>query len=214
MTQNDEQEETDFQTEKQRNGAGLLRIEKDAIATLPLGQYEGKVVLVSEAADVPAAVRALQKERVLGFDTESRPSFKRGVFYLPSLLQLAGEEAVYLFQLDACGGLPGILPLLTSPDILKTGVAVRDDVKGLQDRVPFAEAGFVEISDFTRRAGVENTGLRALAAHYLGVRISKGAQVTNWANRRLSSQQVIYAATDAWISRELYLRLEKDGLTR
>ncbi|MDR1816993.1 MAG: 3'-5' exonuclease domain-containing protein 2 [Puniceicoccales bacterium] len=194
------------------NGQRGLRIEKDAIAALPLGQYEGKIILVEDPEDTPAAVKALAKERVLGFDTESRPSFRAGTTYLPSLLQLAGSEAVYLFRLDACGGIPPLYPLLKDERILKVGVAVRDDVRGLQDRAPFRDAGFVEISDFTRRAGIENTGLRALAAHYLGLRISKSAQVTNWANKRLTQQQIVYAATDAWVSRELYLHLEKNGI--
>jgi ribonuclease D len=189
-----------------------LHIDKDAIAGLPLGQFEGKIILVEHPDDTPAAVAQLAKERVLGFDTESRPSFKAGISYLPSLLQLAGSNAVWLFRLDACGGIPAIFPLLKSDDILKVGVAVRDDVKGLQDRAPFRAGGFVEISEYTRRAGIENTGLRALAAHYLGMRISKGAQVTNWATPRLSKQQIVYAATDAWVSRELYLHLEKIGL--
>ncbi|MDR2844537.1 MAG: 3'-5' exonuclease domain-containing protein 2 [Puniceicoccales bacterium] len=189
-----------------------IRISKETIATLPLGQYTGRVVLVETPDAVPDAIAGLLKERVLGFDTETKPSFTRGVSYLPSLVQLAGARAVYLFRLDDCGGIPALFPIVRNPDILKVGVAVRDDVRYLKERAPFADAGFVEISDYTRRVGIENTGLRALAAHYLGLRISKGAQVSNWASKHLTPQQIVYAATDAWISRALYMHLEEHGL--
>ncbi|MDR1497480.1 MAG: 3'-5' exonuclease domain-containing protein 2 [Puniceicoccales bacterium] len=190
-----------------------VKISREAIAALPLGQFNGRIVLVETPADARVAVKILQRERVLGFDTETKPTFKRGLGNLPSLVQFAGEQAVYLFRLDDCGGVPPLFPIFSDPAILKAGVAVRDDVRFLKDRAPFKDAGFVEISEFTRRDGVENTGLRALAAHYLGMRISKGAQVSNWAGRQLTPQQITYAATDAWISRRLYLLLEESGLT-
>ena len=189
-----------------------VRIEKEAITSLPLGQFKGKIIVVESPEDARAAVQRLGAEEVLGFDTESRPSFTRGVSYLPSLVQLAAEEVVYLFRLALCGGVPSLFPIFCNERILKAGVAVRDDVRGLQDRAPFDEAGFVEISEYTRKAGVENTGLRALVAHYLGLRISKGAQVTNWASKRLTAQQITYAATDAWMSRSLYWRIKSLGL--
>lgn len=191
---------------------GNIRITKEAIAALPLGQYTGPITLVESPGDAQTAVKALLRERVLGFDTETKPSFKRGISYLPSLVQLAGETHVYLFRLDDCGGIPALFPLFRTAAIIKAGVAVRDDVRYLKDRAPFKDAGFVEISDFTRRAGIENTGLRALSAHFLGLRISKGAQVSNWANKKLTQQQIVYAATDAWISRELYVKLEREGI--
>ena len=172
----------------------------------------GAITVVESPEDAQAAVKKLQQERVLGFDTETKPSFKRGISYLPSLVQLAGSDHVYLFRLDDCGGIPPLFPLFRSAKILKAGVAVRDDIRFLKDRAPFKDAGFIEISEYTRRAGIENTGLRALAAHFLGIRISKGAQVSNWANKKLTQQQIVYAATDAWISRELFLKVEAAGL--
>ena len=189
-----------------------LRIDKEAIAALPLGQWEGKIVIVEDPSQTAAAVETLLKERVLGFDTETKPNFKRGGNNFPSLVQLAGADCVYLFRLDDCGGIPCLFPIFRDAKILKVGVAVKDDVRNLKDRAPFRDAGFVEISDFTRKAGIENTGLRALVGHYLGMRISKSAQVTNWAAKHLSPQQVTYAATDAWVSRELYLKLESLGV--
>lgn len=189
-----------------------IRIEKDAIAALPLGQWDGRIVMVEDPEAAAHAVRALRGERVLGFDTETKPNHKPGGNNIPSLVQLAGNGVVYLFRLDDCGGIPCLFPLFRDAKILKVGVAVKDDVKNLKDRAPFHDAGFVEISDFTRKAGIENTGLRALVAHYLGFRISKNAQISNWAAKHLTPQQVTYAATDAWVSRELYLKLEELGV--
>lgn len=214
MSQSDEQPESAAEEthESPSPKPGPIRIEKEAIAALPLGEWTGKIVLVEDPRHVPAAVARLSMERVLGFDTETKPNFRPGGNNFPSLVQLAGDDIVYLFRLDDCGGVPGLFPLLRDPKILKVGVAVKDDVKNLKDRAPFKDAGFVEISDFTRRANIENTGLRALVAHFLGMRISKSAQVTNWAAKHLSPQQITYAATDAWVSRELYLKIEELGL--
>lgn len=191
-----------------------LRIDKDAIAALPLGQWEGRIVMIEDPSATAAAVEALRRERVLGFDTETKPNFQRGGNNFPSLVQLAGEDCVYLFRLDDCGGIPCLFPIFRDPNILKVGVAVKDDVRNLKDRAPFRDAGFVEISDFTRKAGVENTGLRALVAHYLGLRMakSKSVQVSNWASKHLTPQQITYAATDAWLSRVLYLKIRELGL--
>ena len=189
----------------------MLRIEKEFISALPLMQYEGKIVLVEDEKTAKKAVRALSREKILGFDTETRPCFRRGIGYMVSLVQLCGKKCVYLFRLDFCGGVPVLFPLLENPNILKVGVAVKDDVLHLKMRAPFDDAGFVDASKFTRAARIENTGLRALAAHFLGGRISKAAQVSNWAAKELSPQQIVYAATDAWISREHFLKLQTLG---
>ncbi|MBQ9759406.1 MAG: 3'-5' exonuclease domain-containing protein 2 [Opitutales bacterium] len=190
----------------------MLRIEKDFISALPLMQYEGKIVLVEDDKTAQKAVRALARDKVLGFDTETRPSFRKGAGYMVSLVQLCGKKCAYLFRLDFCGGVPVLFPIFENPNILKVGVAVKDDVLHLKMRAPFDDAGFVDASKFTRAARIENTGLRALTAHFLGGRISKAAQVSNWAAKELSPQQIVYAATDAWISRELFLKLQKLGI--
>ncbi len=212
MSQHADHPEHNETPESSRKADAPIRIEKDAIAALPLGQWEGRIIIVETPEAAVKAVAALRHERVLGFDTETKPNFKPGGNNLPSLVQLAGKDVVYLFRLDDCGGIPCLFPLFRDAKVLKVGVAVKDDVKNLKDRAPFRDAGFTEISDFTRKAGIENTGLRALVAHYLGMRISKGAQVTNWAAKHLTPVQVTYAATDAWVSRELYLKLEEVGV--
>lgn len=190
----------------------MLRIDKDFISALPLLQYQGKIVLVDSAKAAKKAVKELSREKILGFDTETRPCFHKGDGYLVSLVQLCGKKCAYLFRLDYCGGVPVLFPLFENPKILKVGVAVKDDVLHLKARAPFDDAGFVDASKYTREAHIENTGLRALTAHFLGGRISKAAQVSNWAAVKLSPQQIVYAATDAWTSRELFLKLQALGI--
>ena len=150
-----------------------------------------------------------KKCTILGFDTETRPSFKKGEHYPTSLVQLASESSVYLFRLKKARHVQALRPLFESEHIIKTGVAIHDDLKALQKLCPFTAAGFVEITQLTTKLGYQSKGLRALAALLLGGRISKAAQVSNWARRELEPKQITYAATDAWISRELYLQALK-----
>jgi ribonuclease D len=201
-----------FSTEDILNPTVEITVQRDAVNQLPLGRYQGPIEVISRAETLPAALQALRQETVLGFDTESRPVFRRGQSSAPALLQLAGAERVWLFQLKNLEQLDDLFALLADPAILKVGVAIRDDIRKLRELHPFTAGGFIEISDFTQKAGIVNTGLRNLAALFLRFRISKGAQVSNWARPDLSSSQIRYAATDAWVSRELYLRLVKMGL--
>ena len=188
-------------------------ITRDEVNDLPLTRYQGPIKLVSGRKSTREAVAKLRDEKILGFDTESRPTFRKGVSYPPSLVQLAASSTVYLFQFPN-GHLPGaLLPLFRSPGIVKAGVAIRDDIRKLQALRPFSPGGFVELSDCCQPLGVNHTGLRNLAAIFLHFRVSKGAQTTNWARRDLTPAQVRYAATDAWVSRHLYLRFAELDLT-
>jgi ribonuclease D len=192
---------------------GGIRIEKDFIETLPVGEWTGPKDVIENMKDAQKAIEQLAQERVLGFDTETKPSHTPGEYNLPSILQLASEKHIFIFRLDQCGGIPLAFPVLCNARQAKVGVAVRDDVKNLRARAPFDAAAFIDIADFTRKAGVENTGLRALAAHYLGLQMkkSKKIQCSNWA-RPLDDKQIAYAANDVWFSRQLFLELEKRGI--
>lgn len=188
-------------------------IAKEQINALPLARYEGPVAVIAKQRDLAGAVDYLRDETLLGFDTESRPSFRRGDNHPVALLQLAGAERVFLFQLQLLDDLAPLFSLLSDRAIRKAGVAVRDDIRKLRELADFPQANFVEISDLSRRLDVSNTGMRSLCAIFLGFRVSKGAQVTNWARRDLAENQIAYAATDAWVSRLLYLKLAAFGLT-
>lgn len=187
------------------------RIDKETINKLPLGGYKGEIVLVSNQREMESAVDELKGQKILGFDTESRPSFRKGDNFGVSLLQLAGDDSVYLFQLAAFDDLKPLYRILEDRKVIKAGVAIHDDIKKLKDLHPLKQGGFVEIADCTQKAGIINTGLRSLVAYFMGFRISKRAQVTNWARKDLTEAQIQYAATDAWVSRELYLCCKKRG---
>lgn len=184
----------------------IKKISKAEINELPLIQWEGEIRVLSTVEEMQRAAAELQHCDHLGFDTETRPTFKKGQYYPPALIQLASPDCVYLFRISQTKTLDPLLPLLESAAILKTGVAIKDDVKELRAMQDFQPAGFVEIADLTKKLGYENRGLRALAGLLLGGRISKAAQVSNWARPELDQKQICYAATDAWISREIYVR--------
>jgi ribonuclease D len=184
--------------------AETRKISKAEINELPLIAWEGEIRVLDSVASMQAVVEELKNETHLGFDTETRPTFKKGEYYPPALIQLATEKCVYLFRISKTNTLAPLLPVLESPDILKTGVAIKDDVKELRAMEDFEPGGFVEIANITAKLGYENRGLRALAGLLLGGRISKAAQVSNWARPELDQKQIRYAATDAWISREIY----------
>ncbi|MEW5771932.1 MAG: 3'-5' exonuclease [Thermodesulfobacteriota bacterium] len=189
------------------------KFDGDEINGLPLGGFTGEIRMVTDLRAAAAAVRSLRREKVLGFDTETRPSFRKGKSYDPSLVQLAGSRRVYIFQFSRLPRFPqGLADLLADPGIVKAGVSVRDDVLGLKRLHDFADAGFMDLGDLARKVDIPTHGLRNLAANLLGIRISKSARCTNWSRPDLSAKQVRYAATDAWISRELYLAFARLGL--
>jgi len=187
------------------------RISKAELNELPLIAWNGPVELLETVEAMKTAVERLRRERHLGFDTETRPTFKKGQYYPPALVQLATADTVYLFRICRTKTLAPLLPIFEDPGILKTGVAIKDDVKELRAMEEFEPAGFVEITELTVKLGYENRGLRPLAGLLLGGRISKAAQVSNWARPALDEKQTRYAATDAWISRELYVRALREG---
>ncbi|MBT8046029.1 MAG: 3'-5' exonuclease domain-containing protein 2 [Pontiella sp.] len=187
-------------------------ITKAEINELPMRAYEGPIHLCNTAEEAEAAAKKLLKESLLGFDTETRPAFRKGESYDPSLLQLATEKAVYLFQIQQCGLTPNLLSVLSSPDIIKAGVAIDRDISELQAVTPFDANGFIELANAAKEARIKNLGLRGLTAILFGFRISKKEQVSNWARKELTESQQTYAATDAWLGRMIYQSFEKSGL--
>ncbi len=185
---------------------------KEALRMLPLSSFSGKIEVVTEEPQVPQALAKLSRETVIGFDTETRPTFSKGVVHPVSLLQLAGRDKAFLFRLRHIG-LPSMLvSWLENPEITKVGVAIHDDLKALQKLNHFEPRGFLDLSDVARELGIVTCGLRNLAATFLGVRISKRAQLTNWDRPTLDKHQKTYAATDAWVCLEMYLQLQRGGL--
>ncbi len=190
------------------NGRGVARrLTKEEINACPMTKWEGPVHVIRSAGEMADAVRQLEKETLLGLDTETRPAFRKGESYPPSLLQLAGEQEVFIFQLQYLGLPKPLRCLLAQPEITKAGVALTYDIRGLQELAPFQPARCVDLGRMAREAGLRNQGLRGLAAVLLGLRISKAAQTSNWARSTLSPVQIRYAATDAWLGRTLFQKL-------
>ncbi len=191
-----------------------LHISKDEINQLPMKQYQGPIHLIRTLDDAERAVVKLKQETLLGFDTETRPTFRVGEYYQPSLLQLATATEVFLFQIKLTGLTKGLCEVLSRPDIVKTGVSIRSDVSELRKLSDFEPAGFVELAEHAKKAHIKNLGLRGLAALLLGFRVSKREQTSNWAKNELTESQLRYAATDAWLGREIYLHMDGLGLIK
>ena len=190
-------------------GESASSITRDELNALPIRSYQGPVVLVNNDEDTARAIVDVSKEKLLGFDTETKPVFHAGVSHPPALIQLAGAEQAWIFQLRNLKSLNELFAILSNPKITKAGVAIADDIKKLREVHEFRPANFVEVGDLARKLGYTQTGLRTLAGLALGFRVSKREQRSNWARAQLTPSQITYAATDAWVSRELYLALSQ-----
>ncbi|HKA43604.1 MAG TPA: 3'-5' exonuclease [Burkholderiales bacterium] len=189
-------------------------ISREDLFNLPIRRYEGKVCLVRTPEELEHARAAIAHEGVVGLDTETRPSFRKGETHLPCLVQVATAHAVYLFQFRELDVFPVLAELMGDPRTVKAGVALAHDLHALKLLFPFKEQNVLDLGAFARRCGLDQTGVRNLAGIFLGLRIPKGARTSNWAAPRLSAAQIQYAATDAWVCRELFLRFESLGLLR
>lgn len=183
------------------------KLSKEEINALPIRHYEGEIRLVRTQQELEEAVHVLLQEKILGFDTETKPTFRKGKLNAPSLVQFAGKDVVFLVQLQWIAMGPEIAAVLEAPHILKAGVSVREDVHDLQKMYSFTPASLVDLGEVARSCKLETFGLRNLAANFFQWRISKGPQCSNWSQPNLSARQVAYAATDAWIGREVCLKM-------
>ena len=151
-----------------------IRIDPEITKYLPMVQYKGDVVVVDNAANLDEIMGEISNETVLGFDTETRPSFRKGVHYNTSLLQLCGENRAWLFKLDPLKDvLEKVFSVLANENIVKCGVAVSGDISGLKSLCEFEAKGFVEISDYTQKMGILNTGLKNLSCVFLAKEFRK-----------------------------------------
>ena len=186
-------------------------ISRDELNSLPLISFKGSIRVVEDLKGIIEVLPLIRKARCLGFDTETRPSFRKGSNNRIALLQLATDNDAFLFRINKTKLPDALVRILTDPDLIKIGVAIRDDIKGLQKYSDFVPAGFVELQNYVTDFGIESNGLRKLAGIVLNFRISKSNQVSNWENKKLSKGQIQYAATDAWVSYKVYSVLEKLG---
>jgi len=182
-------------------------ISVEEIKKLDLSWFAGEIVLVDNMEKFYSVMPTLRRAKVLGFDTETKPSFKKGKINKVSLIQLADKNLACLFRINRIGIPNELIALLADPGIIKAGVAIRDDIKVLSGIKKFSPRGFIDLQVFVKNFRIESSGLKKLTAIILGFRISKRQQVTDWEAAQLSEAQLIYAATDAWVCHLIYSRL-------
>ena len=180
------------------------KITKEEINELPLGEFDGEVVIINKMADLREAIEELKDHEIVGFDTETKPTFKKGQFHHVALVQLAIDHKAFLFRLNHVGFDDALRRYFEIPDIYKIGVGLRDDLRALKMLSEFEPANFIDLNTEAKNLGILNEGARNLTAMFLGFRISKSAQTSNWENPELSEKQIRYAATDAWVCYRIY----------
>ena len=188
------------------------KLSKNEINSLPQIKFNGDVEVLSSKDNVQAAVNYLMNYDLIGFDTETKPTFVKGPLNPPSILQLACIDKVYIFQLDNESLYKKLFPILSNENITKCGVSVDRDLIELMYLSPFDPLSFVDLGNIARDNDVPHHGLRGLVAMFLKHRISKGAQISDWSKTVLSQSQITYAATDAWISLKLFEAFEQNDL--
>ena len=187
----------------------LNNIDNEDIKKLPLRSFPGKIILIDRMKDFDRYIEVIQKESLWGFDTETRPAFRKGITNMPALVQLANSAYAFLFRLNRIGFPKRLMDVLSNRAIQKIGVALHDDLKDLALYEEFKPEGFIDLQKIAGNYGIESRALSKLTAIVLKFRISKSQRVTNWENHNLTEAQLKYAATDAWVCYEIYLELMK-----
>lgn len=184
-------------------------ITKEEIVDFPVVGYDGMIKVVDDYGDFKEALGILSKESVIGFDTETKPAFAKGVKHNVAIIQLATSECVFLLRLKKLGFPQELADILSDGNRIKVGMAIGQDLKGLKKLKKFEPGGFVDLATITAQLGYKCEGVKKLSALILGIQINKRQQVSNWEADKLSDAQILYAATDAWVCREMYFKLNE-----
>ena len=183
------------------------KISNEQTALLPAVEFRGEIRIVEHERDIAAACKTLAEQPVIGFDTETRPSFRPGVTFRVSLLQLSTPTVCYLFRLNKIPLAKPLLQLLEDRRILKIGADVAGDLRSLRQIRHFRDGGFVDLQGIAPEWGIGEKSLRKLSAIVLGRRVSKAQRLSNWEAATLTDKQQLYAATDAWVCTRIYEQL-------
>ncbi len=186
-------------------------ITNEELKLLPLVRFQGEIRLIDEREAAKRAIRTLRQHAVLGFDTEKKPTFVKGQYHHTALIQLSTVEEAFLFRINKMGFTSELVDFMSDDQVLKVGISIADDIKALQRMSPFQAKGFVELNDAVAQVGIGVMGVRKLAGIFLGGRISKNQQTSNWENEKLTQAQQTYAATDAWVCSMIHEDLERKG---
>lgn len=184
-----------------------ISIPKDELGALPAAEFSGRIFLIETAADARAALRYLSRCTMVGFDTETRPSFRKGCSHKVSLIQISTEDTCFLFRINKTGFLQPLRDLLESESVIKIGLSTKDDIHGLNKIERFEPKNFIELQHYVHKFGITDASLTKIYGIVFGQRISKGQRLSNWEAGELTSAQQHYAALDAWACLKLYQHL-------
>lgn len=182
----------------------IVTISKEQLAKLPIAVYEGKICLVDTPDKMEEAVKHLKEAKIIGFDTETRPSFKRGHTFKMALIQLCTQDCCYLFRTNEIGYPKELIDILEDPNILKVGLSIHDDFHNLRRVTNIEPKGFIDLQTFVKDYKIADNSLSRLYGILFGYRISKGQRLTNWENAELTPLQKNYAALDAFACISIY----------
>lgn len=192
---------------KEKPNCYIPRIDKQAVQDMPMAVFDGEVTIIDQPEQVEEAVAYLRRQTVVGVDTESRPSFTRGIHYPTALLQIATEQRCFLFRLTHIGMPQTLCDLFADNGVCKVGLAFKDDLNGLKRRRNFMPRNCIDIQSMAWKYGILDLGLQKIFANCFGKKISKAQQLTNWENTTLTTEQARYASTDAWATLLIYKQL-------
>lgn len=181
----------------------------EQVNDLPLYQFNGGIFVIDSFEKFDDFFSLLNGQKILGFDTETRPSFKKGKVNPVSLLQITTCNQAFLIRINKIGLPDEVKEILANPEIIKIGLAIKDDIKILREINDFEPAGFIDLQDYVEEFAIEAKSLKKITGIVLEKRISKSQQVTNWEKEDLSEAQQVYAATDAWVCLQIYRKLNK-----
>ena len=185
----------------------VSKISKEELAVYPQEVFPGRIIVILNENDAIKACGYLSTFGVIGFDTETRPAFKKGVSHNIALMQISTIDTCFLFRLNVIGMPDCLADLLTNNDVNKIGLSLKDDFSAIRKRSPLIPAGFIDLQTFVKQYGIEDIGLQRIYGILFGKRISKGQRLTNWEADSLSDAQQMYAALDAWACLKIYNQL-------
>lgn len=182
-------------------------ISKEELADLPIEVFQGRIEVIDSLDKVDAACDILSKEAIIGFDTETKPSFKKGISHKVALLQLATEESCFLFRLNIIGLPERVIEILNDPKIKIIGLSLKDDFAAIRKIIPFNPNNFIEIQTLAKKFEIEDSSLQKIYGILFKKRITKSQRLSNWETQELSDAQQMYAALDAWACLRIYNKL-------
>ncbi len=188
----------------------VVSIDKQAVNEMPRVTFPGRIHVISAISQVRSAVNALRTAPIVGFDTETRPSFRRGERHSIALLQLSTDSDAFLFRINKTGIPQPLKQYLEDPQSIKVGLSTPDDFHQLASVCDFHPAGFIELQDLVKQYSISDMSLQKIYAILFQHKISKGQQLTNWEAPQLTDAQQAYAAIDAWACQRIYRHL-RDG---